>query len=51
MISDITTVEKEPLARQLFAVHGIVAAMQGEIGRFFSMVRLTSYAKNVSENM
>ena len=48
MIFDISTVQKEPLSRQLIAMHGIVAAMQGELGRFFSMVRLTSYAKNVS---
>lgn len=51
LIFDISTVQKEPLSRQLIAMHGIVAAMQGEIGRFFSMVRLTSYANSVSENM
>lgn len=36
----------KPVDRIVIATHGMVAIMQGKIGRFFSIVGLVSYAKN-----
>ena len=36
------------MSRVLIAKHGIIAAMQGKIGRFISLTSLTSYAKKKS---
>ncbi len=42
--------EKElEIARILIAKHSLIAAMQGDIGRFFELVGLTSYTKKMSE--
>ncbi|SEK49108.1 Putative intracellular protease/amidase [Aquimarina amphilecti] len=49
LINQIYNVDKQPLSRVLIAKHGIIAAMQGKIGRFFSLTGLTSYAKKKSE--
>ncbi|MEM1336260.1 MAG: type 1 glutamine amidotransferase domain-containing protein [Bacteroidota bacterium] len=40
--------EQHTIARLLIAKHGVLALMQGDIGRFFALVRLTSYAKKVA---
>jgi len=42
------TVEHKPIARELIAMHSIVAVMDGELGRFFDILGLTSYAKRKS---
>ncbi len=49
MIARMAADEDKPLARQLLAVHGVVAIMRGDIGRFFNLVSLTSYAKSKSQ--
>ncbi len=51
LIQQISAVENKPLARQLIAVHSVVAIMRGSIGRFFNLVSLTSYAKSKSKNI
>lgn len=51
LIKQISTVENKPLARQLIAVHSVVAIMKGSIGRFFNLISLTSYAKSQSKNI
>ncbi|MBW1296455.1 type 1 glutamine amidotransferase domain-containing protein [Aquimarina litoralis] len=38
--------EKKEIDRVLIAKHGIIGAMQGKIGRFFSLTSLTSYLKS-----
>lgn len=38
------------IERILIAKHSVIAAMQGDIGRFFRLVRLTSYAKKVDDS-
>ncbi|MDH7446438.1 type 1 glutamine amidotransferase domain-containing protein [Aquimarina sp. 2201CG14-23] len=48
LIKKICTVEHKPFDRILIAKHSIISAMQGKIGRFFSLVGLTSYAKNIT---
>ncbi len=45
LIDEMATVENKPIARQLIVMHSVVAAMNGELGRFFGLVGLTSYAK------
>ncbi|MDO5978670.1 type 1 glutamine amidotransferase domain-containing protein [Flavivirga spongiicola] len=42
--------EKKPVDRLLIASHSTIAAMKGEIGRFFGLIGLTSYAKSKSES-
>jgi putative intracellular protease/amidase len=37
--------EKKPVNRVLIATHSIVAAMKGDVGRFFEIIGLVSYAK------
>lgn len=48
LIDKLSTVENKPIARELIAVHGAMAVMKVEPGRFISLVRLTSYAKEKS---
>jgi len=48
LIQQLSVAENKPLSRILIAKHGIIAAMQGKIGRFFSLTGLTSYAKSRS---
>ncbi len=45
MIATLLTQEKKPVNRVLIASHSIVAAMKGDIGRFFDMIGLVSHAK------
>ncbi|MFT5890581.1 MAG: putative intracellular protease/amidase [Dokdonia sp.] len=45
MIKTMSIEEKKPINRMLIASHGIIGVMKGETGRFFDMVRLTSFAK------
>ena len=45
LIDHMSNVENKPIARQLIAMHSVMAAMKGEPGRFISLVGLTSYAK------
>ncbi|PKV51415.1 putative intracellular protease/amidase [Aquimarina sp. MAR_2010_214] len=51
LIKQISAVEKKPLAREFIASHSVIAVMRGNIGRFFSLVNLTSYAKSQSKNI
>lgn len=46
MINRMSVVEKKPINRVLIAMHSIVAAMEGDIGRFSDIIGLVSYAKN-----
>ncbi|WP_108804207.1 type 1 glutamine amidotransferase domain-containing protein [Aquimarina sp. Aq107] len=48
LIDQMYTKDKQPMSRVLIAKHGIIAAMQGKIGRFISLTSLTSYAKKKS---
>ena len=50
LIETMASQDNKPMARQLIASHSIIAAMQGDIGRFFSLVRLVSYAKSKSKS-
>lgn len=45
MIETMSVKEKKPVKRVLIASHSIVGAMKGEMGRFFDMISLTSFAK------
>lgn len=46
LIEQFLVEENEPVDRVLIASHSIIAAMKGEIGRFFGLIGLTSYAKS-----
>jgi len=48
LIVDMYKAENKPIARELIAIHSVMAAMRGELGRFFSIVGLTSYAKKIA---
>ncbi|WP_350285844.1 type 1 glutamine amidotransferase domain-containing protein [uncultured Croceitalea sp.] len=47
MIAKLIQDSNKPVDRILIAKHGIIAAMKGEIGKFFNMVGLVSFAKKV----
>lgn len=49
-IERIGTIEDKSIARELIAMHSIVAVMDGRIGKFFDIVSLTSYAKGKSND-
>lgn len=49
LIDIMVSQENTPLARDFIASHSLIAAMQGDIGRFFGLIRLTSYAKSKSK--
>ncbi|WP_298540071.1 type 1 glutamine amidotransferase domain-containing protein [uncultured Aquimarina sp.] len=51
LIKQMISIDKQPMDRILIAKHGIIAAMQGKIGKFFSLVGLTSYTKNISKDL
>ena len=48
LIDKLIIQEKKQVDRLLIASHGVIAAMKGEIGRFFGLLGLTSYAKRIS---
>jgi len=50
LIETMVSQEHRPMAREFIASHSIIAVMQGDIGRFFSLIGLVSYAKDISEN-
>ena len=47
VIAHLLLEEKQPFNRVLLAKHGILAAMQGEMGKFFNLIGLVSYAKKM----
>jgi len=49
LIDKLLIQEKKPVDRLLIASHGVIAAMNGEIGHFFGLLGLTSYAKKKSK--
>ena len=49
LISNMYEERELEVERMLIAKHSIIAAMRGNIGRFFGLVRLTSYTKKVAE--
>ncbi|MDY8135956.1 type 1 glutamine amidotransferase domain-containing protein [Aquimarina sp. 2201CG5-10] len=51
LINQMCATDKKPFARQLLASHSVVAAMRGDIERFFGLLSLTSYAKSKSKNI
>ena len=50
LIKTMTLTEKKEIERILIAKHSVIAAMQGDIGRFFRLVGLTSYVKKMNLN-
>jgi len=50
LIETMASQENTQMSREFIASHSIIAVMQGEIGRFFSLIGLVSYAKNQSKN-
>lgn len=50
LIEKMASQEHKPMAREFIASHSIIAVMQGDIGRFFSLIGLVSYAKKIVEN-
>ncbi len=48
LIVTMASQERKPADRIVIASHGVMAIMQGKIGRFFSIVGLVSFAKNNS---
>ncbi|WP_298901724.1 type 1 glutamine amidotransferase domain-containing protein [uncultured Psychroserpens sp.] len=49
LLNQLIRDEDQPVSRLLIAKHGILAAMKGRLGRFFSLLNLTSYAKDLEE--
>ncbi len=45
MMETMLVEEKKPVNRVLIAKHSIIAAMKGEVGQFFNIIGLVSYAK------
>ncbi|MEO1013008.1 MAG: type 1 glutamine amidotransferase domain-containing protein, partial [Bacteroidota bacterium] len=45
MIETMLVKEKRPVNRVLIAKHSIIAVMKGEVGQFFNLIRLVSFAK------
>ncbi|WP_236262962.1 type 1 glutamine amidotransferase domain-containing protein [Aggregatimonas sangjinii] len=45
MIETMLVKEKKPVDRVLIAKHGLLAAMKGEVGQFYHLIRLVSFAK------
>ncbi|MEH6537717.1 MAG: type 1 glutamine amidotransferase domain-containing protein [Psychroserpens sp.] len=50
LIETMVSQENKPMAREFIASHSIIAAMQGDIGRFFDMIGLVSFAKTCESN-
>jgi hypothetical protein len=50
LIERMLVKEQKPVDRLVLASHSVIAVMQGKIGRSFSIVGLTSYAKNKSQS-
>ena len=50
LIKTMASGKNMPMAREFIAMHGVVAAMEVRIGRFFSLIGLVSYAKKVSQS-
>ncbi len=49
LIDKLLIQEKKSIDRLLIVSHSVIAAMNGEIGRFFGLLGLTSYAKKKSK--
>lgn len=45
LIDEMSSAKDQTIARELIAIHGLMAAMKGQPGKFVSLVSLTSYAK------
>ncbi len=50
LIETMASRENTPIAIEFIASHSVIAVMQGDIGRFFSLVRLVSYADGKFKN-
>ncbi|OUR91913.1 type 1 glutamine amidotransferase domain-containing protein [Flavobacteriales bacterium 34_180_T64] len=50
LIETMASEENTPMSREFIASHSVIAVMQGDVGRFFGLVRLVSYAKSKSKN-
>lgn len=48
LIDEMYNTKNKPVARLLIAKHSVIAAMKGELGRFFALVGLTSHAKQLA---
>ena len=49
LIKIMTSQENRPMSREFIASHSLIAAMQLDIGRFFSLIGLVSYADSIQE--
>ncbi len=47
LIETMASQENRPMSREFIASHSIIAAMQLDIGRFFSLIGLVSYADSI----
>ncbi len=50
-IEEMSVNANQPIKRVLIAKHSIIAAMQGNIGQFFDLIGLVSFAKKMEERM
>ncbi|WP_272150942.1 type 1 glutamine amidotransferase domain-containing protein [Tenacibaculum aiptasiae] len=50
LIDKLLISENKSIDRLLLASHSVIAGMKGEIGRFFGLLGLTSYAKNKAKS-
>lgn len=50
LIETMASQENTQMSREFIASHSIIAAMQLDVGRFFSLIGLVSYAKSAAEN-
>jgi len=50
LIETMASQENTRMSREFIASHSLIAAMQLDIGRFFSLIGLVSYAKSKSNN-
>lgn len=48
-IEEMSISAKQPINRVLIAKHGIIAVMQGNIGQFFDLIGLVSFAKKMEK--
>ncbi|MEX0287620.1 MAG: type 1 glutamine amidotransferase domain-containing protein [Flavobacteriaceae bacterium] len=47
LIKQMSENKKTPISRILIAKHSIIAAMQGEVGNFYNIIRLVAFAKKM----
>ena len=51
LIDEMSSGKDQPIARELIAIHSLLAAMKGQPGKFVSLINLTSYAKGKATDL